>query len=147
MIELPLPFTKVKSKFPFNRAIALKRTTNALERMRKKDPELIQSNLDKFAQNTYRTYPRFVPLPANHRFSKDGFANLIPIFSVKQNVKAGIMFDSAAEAETVCFNIKLRQRPERNNSLIGVIHSDRRQSYPIAADGKTCFTNSQYQMN
>ena len=84
--------------------------------MRKKEPEFFQSNLEKFAQNIDREYPRFEPVPANHKFPKDGFAYWIPLFSVKQKGKARIVFDSAVKSDNVCINDKLRQGPDRNNS-------------------------------
>ena len=45
MIELPLPFKEANPKFSTNRLMALKRTQNTLQNMRKREPEFFQSNL------------------------------------------------------------------------------------------------------
>jgi len=138
MIELPLPFKEAKPKFPPNRTIALKRTESALKSLRKK-PEFFQKTLDKFALNVDRDTPRFEPVPKDHRFNKDGHAYYIPQFSVNQKGKARIVFDSAAETQGVCINKALRQGPDRNNALRGVIHRFRRHPYAITADVENMF--------
>ena len=107
--------------------------------MRKKEPEFFQSNLDKFAQNIDRAHPRFEPVPPQHKYSNNGNAYWIPLFSVKQKGKARIVFDSAARTGDVCINDKLRQGPDRNNSLRGVIDRFRRHPYAITADVKNMF--------
>ena len=138
MIELPLPFREANPIFPFNRTIALKRTESALKSL-KKTPEFFQKTLDKFALNVDREIPRFEPVPQEHRFNKDGHAYYIPQFSVNQKGKARIVFDSAAKTQGVCINDALRQGPDRNNALRGVIHRFRRHPYAITADVENMF--------
>ena len=82
---------------------------------------------------------RFEPVPKEHRFNKDGHAYYIPQFSVKQKDKAMIVFDSAAKTDGVCINDALRQGPDRNNALRGVIHRFRRHPYAITADVANMF--------
>ena len=138
MIELPLPFMEAQPTFPNNRTIALKRTESTFNTM-KKDPEFFQKALDKFALNVDRKAPRFEPVPKEHRFNKDGRAYYIPQFSVNQKGKARIVFDSAAKKDGVCINDVLRQGPDRNNALRGVIHRFRRHPYAITADVENMF--------
>ena len=87
MIELPLPFKEANPKFPFNRKVALERTKNTLNRMRKREPEFFKKTLEKFAQNVDRRYPRFEPIPNAQKFNSEGHAYWIPQFSVKQKAK------------------------------------------------------------
>ena len=140
MIELPLPFKEANPKFPFNRKVALERTKNTLNRMRKREPEFFKKTLEKFAQNVDRQFPRFEPIPNAQKFNSEGHAYWIPQFSVKQKGKARIVFDSAAKTfdavanEEVCINDKLFQGPDRNNSLRGVILRFRRHPYAVTAD-------------
>ena len=139
MIELPLPFAEYNPKFPFNRKVAMSRTANTLKTMQKKQPEFFQKNLEKFAKNVDRQCPRFEPVPPNNKYSKDGYAYWIPLFSVKQKGKARIVFDSAARTEGTCINDKLRKGPDRNNLLRGVILRFRRHPYAVTADVENMF--------
>ena len=138
MIQFPLPFKEAEPTFPNNRMIALKRTESALQTLRKK-PEFFQKTLDKFSLNVNREVPRFEQVPPKHRFAKDGHAYYIPQFSVEQKGKARIVFDSAAKKEGVCINNVLRQGPDCNNALRGVIHRFRRHPYAITADVENMF--------
>ena len=139
MIELPLPFTETRPTFTFNRTLAKKRTTNTWETMRKKEPEFFQKCIDKFAKNSDKEHPRFEHVPYAQKYNADGQAYWIPLFSVKQKGKARIVFDSAAKTDGTCINDKLRQGPDRNNSLRGVIHRFRRHPYAVTADVENMF--------
>ena len=59
---------------------------------------------------------------------------------MKQKGKTRIVWDSAAKpAGGICINDKLRQGPDRNNSLRGVLHRFRRHPYAITADVENMF--------
>ena len=105
----------------------------------RKDPKFFQKTLDKFSINVDRKNPRFEPVPPEHRYNKDGHAYYIPLFSFKQKDKARIVFDSAAETDGVCINDTLRQGPDRNNALRGVLHRFRRHLYAVTADVENMF--------
>ena len=72
-----------------------------------------------------------------HR-DNQGEAYWIPIFSVWQKGKARIVFDVAAKTHGVCMN-NLRQRPDQNNSILGVLLKLRRYPYAITADIENIF--------
>ena len=74
MIELPLPFKQPTPTFAFNRKLALTRTTNTLETMRRKQPEFFQKSIEKFAKNIDREHPRFEPVPHALRYNQNGQA-------------------------------------------------------------------------
>ena len=63
MIEIPLPFKFEKPCFPYNRGKALQRTKITLENLRRQNPKMFQSSLDKFQKNLETSTPRFVPVP------------------------------------------------------------------------------------
>ena len=107
--------------------------------MRKKDPEIFQKTLEKFAQNINREYPRFEPVPPTQRFNNDGHAYWIPQFVVPRKGKARIVYDSAARTKGICINDLLRKGPDRNNALRGVIHRFRRHPYAVTADVENMF--------
>lgn len=62
MIEFPLPFTSQQPSFAFNQSVALKRTKDALQKLRKKKPEMLRSNIEKLAQNINVPSLRFLPV-------------------------------------------------------------------------------------
>ena len=107
--------------------------------MRKKEPEFFQKCIEKFTKNSDKEHPRFEHIPYAHKYNADGQAYWTPLFSVKQKGKARIVFDSAAKTQGICINDKLRQGPDRNNSLQGVIHRCRRHPYAVTADVENIF--------
>ena len=127
------------SEQPVNRKLALTRTTNTLETMRRKQPEFFQKSIEKFAKNIDREHPRFEPVPHALRYNQNGQAYWITLFAVKQKDKARIVFDSAAKTDGICINDKLRKGPDRNNSLRGVLHRFRRHPYAVTADVENMF--------
>ena len=81
LIEFPLPFKSDKPTFSFNRGIALSRTKNALNSLRKKNPEMFQSSIDKFAKNINVATPRFLQVPKDKRQFGEGHAYYIPLIA------------------------------------------------------------------
>ena len=121
MIEIPLPFRVEKPCFPYNRGKALQRTKTTLENLRRQNPKIFQSSLDKFQKNLETSTPRFVPVPPELRKHQHGRAYWISLFTVWQKEKARIVIDAKAATDGVCLNDKLYQGPDRNNSLRGVL--------------------------
>ena len=74
MIEIPLPFKFEKPCFPYNRGKALQRTKITLENLRRQNPKIFQSSLDKFQKNLETSTPRFVPVPPELRKPQHGRA-------------------------------------------------------------------------
>ena len=138
MIEVPLPFKTDQPQFAKNRGIALQRTKSTLQNLRKKNPEMHASSLNKFSKNVDLPFPRFIPTPPQLWKPQEGYAYWIPLFSVWQKEKARIVFDARAGG-IQCLNEQLLQGPDRNNALRAVILRARKGPYAFTADVENMF--------
>ena len=101
MIEVPLPFKTDQPTFVWNKGVARSRTETTLKSLRRKNPEMHASSLNKFSKNVDLPYPRFIPTPPHLQKPKDGYAYWIPLFSVWQKEKARIVFDARASPQGI----------------------------------------------
>ena len=141
MIEIPLPFKSDEAKFVSNRNMAFQRTRSTLVNLRKSNPEMLRSSLDKFDKNLKTSTPRFVQVSRKDSQAHTRRAYWIPLFSVWQKEKSRIVFDAKAPTKDVCLNDTLLQGPDRNNSLRGVLMRFRSHPYAVTADIKNMFHN------
>ena len=141
MIEIPLPFKEKDPVVTCNRSTARNRTITTLNSLKRKNPTMWQSSLDKFAKNLNCATPRFVPLPRHLRGDQQGRAYWIPLFSVWQKEKARIVFDAKAPTNNRCLNDTLFQGPDRNNSLRGILMRFRGHPHAVKADIANMFHN------
>ena len=139
MIEIPLPFKVERPSFPYNRGKALQRTKTTLENLKRQNPIVFQSSLDKFQKNLETSTPRFIPVPQKLREPQHGRAYWISLFAVWQKEKARIVFDAKAPTDGVCLNDKLYQGPDRNNSLRGILIHFRGHPFAVSDDIENMF--------
>ena len=73
MLEFSLPFADESDPvFAATKGVARSRTRHTLDDLRRKNPIMFQSSLDKFAKNEKVENPRLIPVPPIDRKRADG---------------------------------------------------------------------------